>query len=72
MNRPLLVALPAALAGFGLWVWITGPGTDVPNALIAFVVAVASGRIAWWLVARRDAEDTGSGVGPGVPPGGGR
>ncbi|WP_376092510.1 hypothetical protein ACE7GA_23775 [Roseomonas sp. CCTCC AB2023176] len=64
VRRPLLVALPAALAGFGLWIWITGPGTSVPNALIAFGVAVVFGRVTWTLVAPRTEDDAE----PGAPP----
>jgi hypothetical protein len=52
MNRPLIVALPAGLAGFGFWVWLTGPGTSVPNALLALVCGILCGRTAWWLVSR--------------------
>jgi hypothetical protein len=52
VNRPLLVAVPAALLGFGGWVWLTGPGTSVPNALLALVCAILLGRAGWWLAAR--------------------
>ena len=64
MKRPLLVALPAALAGFGAWVWLTGPGTSVLNALIAFAVAVFVGRLTWSLIAKREVEETA----PAAPP----
>ncbi|SHJ63135.1 hypothetical protein SAMN02745194_02998 [Roseomonas rosea] len=57
MNRPLLVAVPAALLGFGGWVWLTGPGTSVPNALLALACAILLGRAGWWLAARRDAPE---------------
>ena len=52
MNRPLLVAVLGALLGFGGWIWLTGPGTSVPNALVALLCAILCGRGAWWLVAR--------------------
>ena len=57
MNRPLIVAIPAALLGFGFWIWLTGPGTSVPNALLALVCAVLFGRAGWWLVARGEPEE---------------
>ena len=52
MRRPLLVAVPGALIGFGGWIWLTGPGTSVPNALLALLCAVLCGRLAWWVAAR--------------------
>lgn len=52
MRRPLLVAVPGALLGFGGWIWLTGPGTSVPNALLALLCAVFCGRLAWWAAAR--------------------
>ena len=56
MNRPLIVAILAALLGFGFWVWLTGPGTSVPNAILALLCAVVFGRAGWWLVARGEPE----------------
>jgi len=56
MNRPLLVALPAALLGFGGWVWLTGPGTSVVNAILALICGILCGRLGWRLGARRDTE----------------
>ncbi|TPG59580.1 hypothetical protein EAH89_04885 [Roseomonas nepalensis] len=70
----MLVAVPGALLGFGGWVWLTGPGTSVPNALMALLSAVLCGRGAWWVAARllpdRDApEDAGeAGARPAAPP----
>ncbi|MFH5925277.1 hypothetical protein [Roseomonas xinghualingensis] len=49
MNRPLVIAVPAALLGFGCWVWLTGPGTSVPNAILALVCGILCGRLGWWL-----------------------
>ncbi|MBP0492735.1 hypothetical protein [Roseomonas indoligenes] len=51
MTRSLLIAIVGALLGFAGWIWLTGPGTSVPNALIALVCAIACGRLAWWLAA---------------------
>ncbi|WP_458097019.1 hypothetical protein [Roseomonas sp. WA12] len=51
MNRPLIIAVLSALLGFGFWTWLTGPGTSVPNALLALVCAVLFGRAGWWLAA---------------------
>ncbi|MFC0383996.1 hypothetical protein [Muricoccus vinaceus] len=52
MRNPLLIAVLAALLGFGGWVWLTGPGTSVPNALLALLCATVCGRAAWALAAR--------------------
>ena len=52
MRQPLLYAVLAALLGFGGWVWLTGPGTSVPNAFIALLCAVLCGRAGWWLAGR--------------------
>ncbi|WP_338662509.1 hypothetical protein VQH23_20425 [Pararoseomonas sp. SCSIO 73927] len=52
MTRPLLIAIAGALLGFGGWIWLTGPGTSVPNALIALLCAIACGRLAWWIADR--------------------
>ncbi|WP_424139329.1 hypothetical protein [Roseomonas chloroacetimidivorans] len=52
MNGPLVIAVTAALGGFGFWVWLTGPGTSVPNALLALLCAILSGRVAWRLATR--------------------
>ncbi|MCR0981266.1 hypothetical protein [Roseomonas populi] len=52
MTRSLGIAIVGALLGFGGWVWLTGPGTSVPNALIALVCGIACGRAAWWIAAR--------------------
>ncbi|WP_426957078.1 hypothetical protein [Muricoccus radiodurans] len=69
MNRPLLLACVGALAGFGGWIWLTGPGTSVPNALIALVVGIACGRLTWMLVGRRDEEEpAGTATRMEVPP----
>jgi hypothetical protein len=57
MNRPLLVAMLGALMGFGGWIWLTGPGTSVPNAFLAFGAAILGGRLAWWLVPRKEHDD---------------
>ncbi|WP_043829511.1 hypothetical protein [Muricoccus aerilatus] len=52
MRQPLLYAVLAALLGFGGWVWLTGPGTSVPNAFIALLCGVLCGRAGWWLALR--------------------
>ena len=68
MNRPLVPAVLAAIAGFGFWIWITGPGTSVPNALIAFVIGIAGGRLVWSLLDRRREADEPTGTEAAVPP----
>ena len=57
MRQPLLIAVLGALAGFGGWIWLTGPGTSVPNALLALLCAVLCGRAAWWLALRGTTDD---------------
>ncbi len=54
---PLFLAVTAALSGFALWVWITGPGTSVPLALIGFVIAVICGRLAFSIIAKPAEDD---------------
>jgi len=60
MNKPLLIAVVSALLGFGAWVWLTGPGTSVPNAFIALVCAIAAGRLGWWLATLGHKEEEAS------------
>ena len=52
MKQPLPYAVVGALLGFGGWVWLTGPGTSVPNAFLALVCGVLCGRAGWWLAVR--------------------
>lgn len=54
---PLFIAVAAALGGFGMWVWLTGPGTSVPVALVGFAIAVACGRMAFSAMAKPAADD---------------
>lgn len=60
MNFPFIVAVLAALLGFGLPIWLMGPGTSVPIALLALLCALILGRAGWWLAARGEvkAEET--------------
>jgi hypothetical protein len=68
VNRPLIVAVPAALLGFGFWVWLTGPGTSVPNAVLALFCGIAFGRVGWWLAARNTPDESGPPVESVTPP----
>ena len=56
VNFPLIVAVLAALLGFGLPIWLMGPGTSVPIALLALLCALILGRAGWWLAARGEAK----------------
>lgn len=68
-----------AVTAFGLWIWLTGPGTSLPLALAGGAIAVLAGRIAYRLLTpQSDDTDTappgpsaGSSAGPspGLPPG---
>jgi len=60
MNKPLLIAVVSALLGFGGWVWLTGPGTSVPNAFVALLCAIGTGRLGWWLATRGGKEEEAS------------
>jgi hypothetical protein len=58
MIRPVLVAASAVLAFF-LWIVLTGPGTSLLLALGGGLVAVLTGRIAYWaLTPQSDDHDT--------------
>ena len=57
MRQPLVTAVIGALIGFGGWIWLTGPGTSVPNALLALLCAILCGRLAWWLAVRGSDEE---------------
>ncbi|HEY8612400.1 MAG TPA: hypothetical protein VIL69_14050 [Roseomonas sp.] len=68
MNRPLIIAVLTALLGFGFWVWLTGPGTSVPNALLALLCAILFGRAGWWLAARGMPDEDAPPSAPAAPP----
>ncbi|MDJ0391424.1 hypothetical protein QMO56_25290 [Roseomonas sp. E05] len=54
--RGVLVAM-VALAAFALWIWLTGPGTSLPLALIGGAIAVLAGRLAYRLLMPRSADN---------------
>ncbi|MBP0446006.1 hypothetical protein J8J14_14610 [Roseomonas sp. SSH11] len=68
MNRPLIIAVMAALLGFAFWTWLTGPGTSVPNAFLALLCGILFGRAGWWIAARGMAEEDAPTPEAGPPP----
>ncbi|MXP65830.1 hypothetical protein E0493_20990 [Roseomonas sp. M0104] len=53
----MVVVAGAAVAAFALWIWLTGPGTSLPLALIGGLIAVVAGRLAYRLLMPRSAEN---------------
>ncbi|MBE9604602.1 hypothetical protein IAI18_06975 [Acetobacteraceae bacterium H6797] len=77
MNRRLLVSSVLGLGLAGIWLWANGPGTSLPGAIVAWILAAAGFMAGWKLLRPKQepVEDTGPPspsthpYGPGGKPG---